>query len=664
MHSKNKPCTFYVTTPIYYVNAKPHLGTFYTTLLADVTARWNKIKGCDTFFLTGTDEHGQKVAEAAAVAGKTPQAHVDELAEIFKQVWQRYNLNYTRFIRTTDNYHVKAVQKWLTELIAKGEIYKSTYEGWYCPSNEAFLTEKDLEFKEAGQPPISLLSGKPARWVSEECYFFRLSAYQDRLLEFYRTHPDFITPAERLNEVIAFVENGLKDLSISRKTITWGIPFPGDESHVTYVWADALANYLTAVGFEDETRTAEFSKWWPADVQIMAKDIVRFHAIYWPAFLMASGLELPKRLVVHGWIRVNGEKMSKSLGNVIDPVEIADQYGIDPIRYYLTRYIAITQDSSISTDDIEQRINTDLANDFGNLINRTITLALKNGLSSLPTTVSTYPADKELHAELQRTLIEFETEMNRYFFHQAYAALWKYVASINRYFHAQEPWKVIKQNPERFNEIITTTCQAITAVGVLLWPVMPQTIEKLFKAVGFKFVENTNYLEMLKAGSLETPFTLSALEPLFTKYDKKETEPMTTPTQTATDKTTPEKTAPAQAPTAPQGTQGYISIDQFAQVELVVGTILEAEGLPQAEKILVMKVNCGSYGIRTICAGVKKYYTPEELKGTKTVFVLNLQPRALFGIVSQGMMLTATNADGKPTPVRIDATVPEGTRLK
>lgn len=636
-------CSFYVTTPIYYVNAKPHLGSLYPTLLADVAARWNRIKGCDTFMLTGTDEHGQKVAEAAEKNGLQPQEFVDRLVPAFKEPWKQYNIAYNHFIRTTDQYHIKAVQDWIVQLQKQGDIYKATYEGWYDLSQEAFLTEKDLEFREEGQPPISLMSGNKARWVSEECYFFRLSAYQDRLLAFYRENPDFITPPERINEVIAFVESGLKDLSISRKTITWGIPFPGDESHVTYVWADALNNYLSAIGYGDKNRSEEFNKWWPADLQVLGKDIVRFHAVYWPAFLMATGLPLPRKLLVHGWIRVNGEKMSKSIGNVVDPVELANHYGVDPIRYYLMRYISISQDSSFSTEDLENRINTDLANDFGNLVNRMVTLALKNGLTKVSAPWHTHEADNKLREALHAMLKEFEHEMSRYYYHQAYAALWRFIASVNRYFHDQEPWKVIKTDSERFAEIIATTCHALHATGLLLWPVMPTTIEKLFKALGIEFIEGTNYLMQLNEEKLTTEFTLSPLEPLFTKYEEKKIEMTNQPASVE---------------------QHYIALEDFIKTDLAVGTIINVEDVAKSEKIYKLTVDCGSFGIRSICAGVKKFYTQEELKGTKTIFVLNLKPRELFGITSQGMMLTATNSEGKSTIVHVDESVPTGTKLK
>lgn len=650
----NQKNSFYVTTPIYYVNARPHLGTLYTTVLADVAARWHRIQGDDTFFLTGTDEHGQKVAEAAAAAGVDPKTFVDGLVPAFRDLFKRYGCTFDIFMRTTEDFHVKAVQEWLTRLLKKGDIYKATYEGWYCPSQEAFLTEKDLEFKIPGEPPIALASGKPARWVSEECYFFRLSAYQDRLLEFYRNNPQFITPTERLNEVVAFVEGGLKDLSISRTTISWGIPFPNDPAHVTYVWADALNNYLTAIGYGDPSREKELEKWWPANVQIMAKDILRFHAVYWPAFLMASDLAIPQKLLVHGWITVDGQKMSKSLGNVIDPNVLADTYGTDAVRFYLTRYLAVTQDADFSRTDFEHRLNTDLANDFGNLVNRVLALAQKNELAKVSASRSWSSGEQELIAAAQKMVKDFCYEMDRYYFHQAYAVVWNFVGAVNRYFHEQEPWKVAKIDRARFEEIIAASAHAIYALAVLVWPVMPNAAEKIVHAFGQPLHAGDDFVGWIRNGEWNKEFAFSPLAPIFTKYENDKDKTMTDEKN---------QHAPLQS-NGDVEKKSTISIDEVMSVEIGVGTILTVEDLPKSEKIYKMTVDGGGYGIRQICAGVKKFYQPEELIGKKGIFVFNLQPRQLLGTESQGMMLMATNSDGKPTMVQIDPSVPNGTRLK
>lgn len=644
---------WYVTTPIYYVNARPHVGTLYSTVLADVSARWKRLMGIPVFFLTGTDEHGQKVAEAAEKAQKDPRAFVDTLVPDFVSVWKRYNISYDHFVRTTDESHVTAVQKWIQLLQERGDIYKSVYEGWYDQSQEAFLTDKDLEFR-PGLPdqPISLLSGNVARRVSEECYFFRLSAYQGRLLHFYKEHPDFITPHERLQEVISFVESGLKDLSISRKGLTWGIPFPGDPEQVVYVWADALNNYLTAIGWGDEKRGDAWKSWWPADMQVMAKDIVRFHAVYWPAFLMALGLEMPK-LLVHGWITVDGKKMSKSLGNVVDPMVLADKYAPDVVRYYLVRYLAVTQDANFSYADLEHRANTDLANDFGNLVNRLLVLAAKHSVIEVRGEIASDEAAERLKTFAAEMLAQFEQEMNRGYFHQAYAHVQRLVHAINSYFHEQEPWKLVAKNRDQFVAVLATTAHAIGYAATLLYPVMPQTIEKLFEAFGV-LVGSENARQLLNGAWWEQPLTLRQIPPLFIKYEPaaQPAQPKETPVQSNEQKTSQpsEKTV--------------ITIDDLAKVELVVGTITHAEDVPNSEKIYRMTVDLGSCGVRTICAGVKQSFAVTDLIGKKTIFVANLPPRKLMGIESQGMMLVVPDAQGKQTLVSINEAVPNGTRLR
>src|SRR3990167_878640 len=434
---KNK---FYVTTPIYYVNAAPHLGSLYSTLLADVAARYHKLMGNDVFFLTGTHEHGQKIFEAAKKVGKNPQEFVDACIPAYKNMWQLYDIEYSKFIRTTDAYHVQAVQQWISKLIAQGDIYKGVYTGWYCTPCERFVTEKDqLEDAKEITCPVCL---RPCNEISEECYFFKLSAYQDRLLEFFEKNPDFITPKERLNEVISFVKEDLKDLSISRTTVNWGIPFPGDDKHVTYVWADALNNYITAIGYGCKDGAKEFAKWWPADLQILGKDIVRFHAVYWPAFLMASGLAMPKKLLVHGWIKVGEQKMSKSLGNAVDPKILADHYGVDQIRYYLIRKMAITHDSEFKIEDIEQSINSELANDLGNLLNRCSTLAEKFNYTQIQAPQNWSAQSIALQKSCEEMKHEVLDLIEQGFFHRAVQRVWEYIAETNAYFHNGEPWKL------------------------------------------------------------------------------------------------------------------------------------------------------------------------------------------------------------------------------
>lgn len=647
----NKPFNHrYLTTPIYYVNAKPHLGTLYTTLLADVFTRWYQVHGCNTFFLTGTDEHGQKVAEAAQKQGMEPQAFVDQLVPAFQKAWDCYGFQYNNFIRTTDSAHMQAVQDWLKKLIASGDIYKDTYIGWYDSSQEAFLTEKDMEFKEGDVAPISLLSGKPAIRIEEESYFFRLSAYQERLLAFYQEHPDFVVPSERLQEVISFVSGGLKDLSISRRTLTWGVPFPGDEHHVAYVWADALLNYLTGVGYGNSDKTDQWRAWWPADIQLMAKDILRFHAIYWPAFLMASGLPLPKKLLVHGWIKVDGQKMSKSIGNVVDPIELAEAYGVDAVRYYLTRYLPITQDATYSTGDLEHRVTTDLVNDLSNLVHRMLVLAKKYDLSSLQGPYDWNTADQQLQKDVHEALTLAEREMARFYPHMAYAEVWRAVARLNSYMHEEAPWKVIKEDPKRFKTIISAVCHALSYIGAVVWPVIPHAMERMFSALGITFT--VDYAEKKLVGEAidwNQKFNLVPIEPLFVRRSRDSVM---------------EENKKQEEVVAQVKPDNEITIDDFIKVEIHAGTIIAVEDIVGSEKIYQMRIDIGALGTRTICAGVKKYYDCDELVGRKAIFVTNLKPRKLMGVTSHGMMLMATDSDGKPTIVAPATDVPNGTRLK
>ncbi len=647
--------TFYVTTPIYYVNARPHLGSFYSTLLADVAKRWHMINGDATFFLTGTDEHGQKVAQTAQQHDMEPKAFVDSLVDTFTDVWDAYDLSYDRFIRTTDEYHQQAVQHWIRKLRDQGDIYKSRYEGWYSTASEMFLTEKDLDHVDDYGTPICPTSGKPATWVSEECYFFRLSAYQDKLLEFYRNNPDFITPAERMNEVVSFVQDGLKDLSISRTTIDWGIPFPDDPDHVTYVWADALNNYISAIGYGDPERQDEFNRWWPADLQIIGKDIVRFHAVYWPAFLMAAGLEMPKKLLVHGFIRVDNQKMSKSLGNVIDPQDLLEQYGTDPVRYHLTRYLSITQDSSLTLRDIENSINADLADDLGNLLNRVLSIATKHDYTDVQAPSQWGAPERELHQALVDAVAQARSELEHYYFHKAYAAIWKFINAVNRYIHEQEPWKVAKTDRERFEQIIAAACHSLYAIGVLLWPLMPNKMQELFDAIGVQITPGeTDYVAQL-CDTWNMRFTLTKRGPLFTKIDHKQ-EASAESHKTQAQDAQPHEQQMSDEP-------AYITIDQVSQVDLRIGTIKTISDIQGSHKLYKLTVDFGDE-TRTICAGIKQHYNSEELVGHQALFVTNLAPRKLMGVESQGMMLMAHDADNNPVMISPTRVVPTGSRLR
>jgi len=617
---QNESSHFYVTTPIYYVTAKPHLGSLYSTLLADVAARWARLNGKKAFFLTGTDEHGQKIAQAAAAVQMEPKKFVDQFISTYKKIWKEYNLDYSYFIRTTDIEHVTAVQEWLKRLLAKGDIYKGFYKGCYCTQCETFVSEV-LQPNEIA--PSCPSCGRATNEIAEESYFFKLSAYQDKLLAFYEKNPDFIMPKERANEVYQFVKAGLRDLSISRTTVSWGIPFPGDEQHVTYVWADALNNYITAIGYGQKGKEEEFKKWWPADLQILGKDIIRFHAVYWPAFLMASDLPMPKHLLVHGWIKMNDQKMSKSFGNVVEPEKLHALYGSDPVRYYLMRQMSITQDTNFSQEDLEQRIESDLANDLGNLLNRMAVLAQKNGMFKIPPP-SIWSADVVSLRDAGWSMIsEMKDQMAAGMFHLALAAVWKYINQLNAFFHANEPWKLMKNDKEQAYQVISATCHGLYTVGVLLWPFMPTTMEQLLLSLGISLpdLSHGSSVQALLESRWHNTFAIEKVPNLFNKPEKS----METPENKAA--------TPAE--------QSYIDITDFAKVHLCTGTIIVCEPVPNSDKLYRLEVDFGHLGKRQILTGLRQVIPQDKLLNKQGIFVMNLKPRMMLGLQSEGMLLTA-----------------------
>ncbi len=645
----NKKC--YITTPIYYPNAKPHVGTLYSTLIADVVARWHRLMGEDVRFVTGTDEHGQKIQEKAESLGLAPQAFVDSIVPAFKDMWNKYEISFDTFIRTTDTAHEQAVTAWIKKLQEQGDIYKSTYSGWYCVPCETFVNVGSDPIKNEQGQYLCPTCNRSLKEIEEESYFFRLSAYEDKLLKFYEEHPDFVTPRERLHEVVAFVKAGLKDLSISRKTVSWGIPFPGDPSHTVYVWADALNNYLSAVGYGQTSpeAQAEFAKWWPADVQVMAKDIVRFHAIYWPAFLMAAGLPLPKKLLVHGYVLTGQQKMSKSLGNAYDPGQLAEWYGVEQVRYYLMRQIPISQDGHFDLKDLEERINADLANNLGNLLNRTLTLALNNGLSTVNSPATYEATSAALRERCEEAYRLYWEEMNKGYFHIGLAGLWQFISEVNAYFHAQQPWVLAKKNPELFAEVIAAVCHSLNAIATMLWPIMPSKMTSLLASLGKRLELGTNYEPILRENAWTQSFTLTKQdEPLFVRPETHvlvEEQPV----------------APVSAPAQPAVPE--IGIEDFAKVQLVVGTILSCEPVKGSEKLYKLQVDLGKLGMRQILSGVAQRLKPEDLIGKQEVFVANLKPRKMMGLESHGMMLLADNGEYL-RPIVVDGKIDNGSTVK
>jgi methionyl-tRNA synthetase len=685
---------YYITTPIYYVTAKPHLGSLYATLLADVLARWEKLQGKQVKFVTGTDEHGQKVAQAAQAAGKEPQDFVDSFIPAYKQAWHAYSIDYDRFIRTTEKSHIFGAQEFIKRLQANNAIYTAQYEGWYCTPCETFVTEKAIPGN--GVIPPCPTCDRETQFLSEQTYFFRLSAYQDKLLKFFKENPDFIVPKERANEVISFVEGGLKDLSISRSTVKWGVPFPAlekspgqkgdlEKNHTVYVWVEALCNYLTAVGYPQDPE--QFAQWWPADLQVLGKDIVRFHAVYWPAFLMAAELPLPKRLLVHGWIKVDKYKMSKSRGNVIDPLALHAVYGSDPVRYYLMRYMAVNQDGEFTIPDLEQRITSELANDLGNLLQRMVTLALKNAQAGVQTNSalsaleleSTIPApalwsDKsmELRSELWDMVVAVQDYMNECQFHLAYARVWQAINKVNAYFHEQEPWKVAQKDPEKFKEVMSATAHSLRTIATILWPVMPNKMEQLLDSLGCKLSFEHNMVQIVSQDAWQCPFTLKKIPALFEKIEIKKEEPeQSGPADSSSgahksgeNKVEKNNTQNNSDNMSNANITNNIDIEDFIKVELIVGTIITCEPVSGSDKLHKMQVDFGDKGTRQILSGVQKYYAPADLIGKQVVFVFNLKPRKMAGLESQGMMLTAQDEQGNPGLVTPAVPVANGTRLK
>jgi methionyl-tRNA synthetase len=653
--------SFYVTTPIYYITAAPHIGTLYSTVIADTLKRYHQLAGETTFFVTGTDEHGQKIVQAAALAGKEPQAFVDSFVDSYRSTWDRYHILYDYFIRTTDHNHKQAVQEWLKKLLEQGDIYKDFYTGWYCTPCETFVTEKD---NESGQDKPECPSCKrETSAVAEECYFFKLSKYQDRLLQFYAENPDWIVPKERANEVVAFVKEGLKDFGISRTTINWGIPFPGDSKHVTYVWADALNNYITAVGYGDDTKKDQFAQCWPADVQVLGKDILRFHAVYWPAFLMASGLELPKKLLVHGWLNINKEKISKSRGNAIDPCQLAEEYGTDEIRYYLLRKMAITQDSEFSIADIEQSIHSELSNDLGNLLHRFSTLAEKYECTVLSAPQKWNDSSLELCQMITQMVVAVQEQIDAGFIHRAISLVWEAINRTNAFVHQQEPWIQIRSDRESFLQTMAAIAHSLYTIALMLWPIMPTKMNTLLLSIGLEYKPDHNYIFDLQQ-PWNKQFTVKKIDPLFAKYEiknKNQEDPLVEITKNNEEIKTID--SQAQVESKVQDPE-YISIEDVLKVDMRIGNIVACETVEGSDKLLKLQVNFGELGQRQIFSGVRKYYNPEDLIGTQGVFIVNLKPRKMMGMLSEGMMLFATGEENLLRKLMAENSALPGARIQ
>lgn len=622
----------YVTTPIYYVNDVPHIGHAYTTIIADTMARYYRLQGKETFFLTGTDEHGQKIEEAAKSRGRSPQEYADEISGKFRELWDYFDISYDKFIRTTDADHKLGVQKAFEKMFEKGDIYKGEYEGYYCVSCETFFTETQLMDGE-GCPDC----GKPTKLVKEESYFFRLSNYQEKLLKWYNEDERCVLPKGKKNEVISFVKQGLRDLSITRTSFDWGIKLPAslnDEKHVMYVWLDALLNYITALGYGREEENMHF---WPATMQLVGKDILRFHAIYWPAFLMSLDLPLPKHVGAHGWWTRNGEKMSKSKGNVVNPKEVADAYGLENFRYFMLREVPFGQDGDFSQKALIDRINSDLGNEFGNLLNRIIGMSGKYSDFKITSQDVKSLHVKELN-EVEAILNEVETKLNELQTNRYLEDLWKVLAIANGAITAHEPWTKIKNGDTKGAlALVGLVANILARVSILVSPIMPQTAKKIANAMQFE-INTQSYEKYILNKELLEDFVIEKIPPLFPKIEE---ELMETPEPTLKQEEPKEKKK-----ATPTKEESIITIDQFFQTSLKIGTILEATEVANSDRLLQLKVDLGESEPRQIIAGIKEYYAPQELINTQVCVVANLKPAKIMGLLSQGMLLAAKDKDG------------------